>query len=195
MAENNLTKNNVMPKTVRNKISSYKSQLINPKAALKFANNIQDKIIVDIYKSYNSSLKENNAVDFDDLLNFPLEIFNNHPRILGKYQKLWKYILVDEYQDTNKAQFLLVKMLAEKHRNICVVGDDDQSIYAWRGADIRNILDFEKDFPECETFTLENNYRSTNQILQAAQSVVRNNLDRVDKDLLSVNGEGDLIGV
>lgn len=195
MAENNLTKNNVMPKTVRNNISSYKSQLINPKAALKFANNIQDKIIVDIYKSYNSSLKENNAVDFDDLLNFPLEIFNNHPRILGKYQKLWKYILVDEYQDTNKAQFLLVKMLAEKHRNICVVGDDDQSIYAWRGADIRNILDFEKDFPECETFTLENNYRSTNQILQAAQSVVRNNLDRVDKDLLSVNGEGDLIGV
>ena len=195
MAENNLTKNNVMPKTVRNKISSYKSQLINPKAALKFANNIQDKIIVDIYKSYNSSLKENNAVDFDDLLNFPLEIFNNHPRILGKYQKLWKYILVDEYQDTNKAQFLLVKMLAEKHRNICVVGDDDQSIYAWRGADIRNILDFEKDFPECETFTLENNYRSTNQILQAAQSVVRNNIDRVDKDLLSVNGEGDLIGV
>ena len=195
MAENNLTKNNVMPKTVRNKISSYKSQLINPKAALKFSNNIQDKMIVDIYKSYNSSLKENNAVDFDDLLNFPLEIFNNHPRILGKYQKLWKYILVDEYQDTNKAQFLLVKMLAEKHRNICVVGDDDQSIYAWRGADIRNILDFEKDFPECETFTLENNYRSTNQILQAAQSVVRNNLDRVDKDLLSVNGEGDLIGV
>ena len=195
MAENNLTKNNVMPKTVRNKISSYKSQLINPKAALKFANNIQDKIIVDIYKSYNSLMKENNAVDFDDLLNFPLEIFNNHPRILGKYQKLWKYILVDEYQDTNKAQFLLVKMLAEKHRNICVVGDDDQSIYAWRGADIRNILDFEKDFPECETFTLENNYRSTNQILQAAQSVVRNNLDRVDKDLLSVNGEGDLIGV
>ena len=195
MAENNLTKNNVMPKTVRNKISSYKSQLINPKAALKFANNIQDKIIVDIYKSYNSLLKENNAVDFDDLLNFPLEIFNNHPRTLGKYQKLWKYILVDEYQDTNKAQFLLVKMLAEKHRNICVVGDDDQSIYAWRGADIRNILDFEKDFPECETFTLENNYRSTNQILQAAQSVVRNNLDRVDKDLLSVNGEGDLIGV
>ena len=102
---------------------------------------------------------------------------------------------MDEYQDTNKAQFLLVKILAEKHRNICVVGDDDQSIYAWRGADIRNILDFEKDFPECQTFTLENNYRSTNQILQAAQSVVRNNLDRVDKDLLSVNGEGDLIGV
>ena len=195
MAEINISKNSVMPKTALNKISYYKSKLIDPKTAIKSAKTLQDKIIVDIYKSYNKSLKENNAVDFDDLLNFPLEIFNNHPRILGKYQKLWKYILVDEYQDTNKAQFLLVKMLAEKHRNICVVGDDDQSIYGWRGADIRNILDFEKDFPECETFTLENNYRSTNQILQAAQSVVRNNSDRVDKDLLSVNGEGDLIGV
>ena len=195
MAEINISKNSVMPKTALNKISYYKSKLIDPKTAIKSAKTLQDKIIVDIYKSYNKSLKENNAVDFDDLLNFPLEIFNNHPRILGKYQKLWKYILVDEYQDTNKAQFLLVKMLAEKHRNICVVGDDDQSIYGWRGADIRNILDFEKDFPECETFTLENNYRSTNQIIQAAQSVVRNNSDRVDKDLLSVNGEGDLIGV
>ena len=195
MAEINISKNSVMPKSALNKISYYKSKLIDPKTAIKSAKTLQDKIIVDIYKSYNKSLKENNAVDFDDLLNFPLEIFNNHPRILGKYQKLWKYILVDEYQDTNKAQFLLVKMLAEKHRNICVVGDDDQSIYGWRGADIRNILDFEKDFPECETFTLENNYRSTNQILQAAQSVVRNNSDRVDKDLLSVNGEGDLIGV
>ena len=195
MAELNISKNNVMPKTALNKISFYKSKLIDTKSAMKSAKTVQDKIIIDIYKSYNKSLKENNAVDFDDLLNFPLEIFNNHPRILSKYQKLWKYILVDEYQDTNKAQFLLIKMLAEKHRNICVVGDDDQSIYAWRGADIRNILDFEKDFPECETFTLENNYRSTNQILQAAQSVVRNNSDRVDKDLLSVNGEGDLIGV
>ena len=195
LAEENISKNILMPKTVRNKISYFKSQLINPNHAMKAVKTAQDKSIIDVYKSYNNSLKENNAVDFDDLLNFPLDIFNNHPRILNKYQKLWKYILVDEYQDTNKAQFLLVKMLAEKHRNICVVGDDDQSIYGWRGADIRNILDFEKDFPECETYTLENNYRSTNQILHAAQSVVRNNSDRVDKDLLSVNGEGDLIGV
>ena len=195
LAEENIPKNILMPKTVRNKISYFKSQLINPNHAMKSVKTAQDKSIIDVYKFYNKSLKENNAVDFDDLLNFPLDIFNNHPRILNKYQKLWKYILVDEYQDTNKAQFLLVKMLAEKHRNICVVGDDDQSIYGWRGADIRNILDFEKDFPECETYTLENNYRSTNQILHAAQSVVRNNLDRVDKDLLSVNGEGDLIGV
>lgn len=195
LAEENIPKNILMPKTVRNKISYFKSQLINPNHAMKAVKTAQDKSIIDVYKSYNNSLKENNAVDFDDLLNFPLDIFNNHPRILNKYQKLWKYILVDEYQDTNKAQFLLVKMLAEKHRNICVVGDDDQSIYGWRGADIRNILDFEKDFPECETYTLENNYRSTNQILHAAQSVVRNNSDRVDKDLLSVNGEGDLIGV
>ena len=195
LAEENIPKNILMPKTVRNKISYFKSQLINPNHSMKSVNTAQDKSIIDVYKSYNNSLKENNAVDFDDLLNLPLDIFNNHPRILNKYQKLWKYILVDEYQDTNKAQFLLVKMLAEQHRKICVVGDDDQSIYGWRGADIRNILDFEKDFPECETYTLENNYRSTNQILHAAQSVVRNNSDRVDKDLLSVNGEGDLIGV
>ncbi|RZP30487.1 DNA helicase [bacterium] len=195
MAEMDIPKNSVMPKTAINKISFYKSKLINPKSAIKSAKTLQDKTIVDLYKSYNKSLKENNALDFDDLLNFPLEIFNNHPRILNKYQKAWKYVLVDEYQDTNKAQFLFVKMLAEKHRNICVVGDDDQSIYGWRGADIRNILDFEKYFTECEIFTLENNYRSTNQILQAAQSVVRNNSDRVDKDLLSVKGEGDLIGV
>ena len=195
MAENNISKNSVMPKTVRNKISYFKSQLINPSAAIKSSNTVQEKTIIDIYKYYNISLKENNAVDFDDLLNFPIEIFEKHPRILSKYQKLWKYILVDEYQDTNKAQFLLVKMLADKHRNICVVGDDDQSIYGWRGADIRNILDFKKVFPECETFTLDNNYRSTNQIINAAQSVVRNNTDRVDKDLLSVNGEGNLIGV
>ena len=195
LAEENIPKNILMPKTVRNKISYFKSQLINPNHAMKSVKTAQDKSIIDVYKSYNNSLKENNAVDFDDLLNLPLDIFNNHPRILNKYQKLWKYILVDEYQDTNKAQFLLVKMLAEQHRKICVVGDDDQSIYGWRGADIRNILDFEKDFPECETYTLENNYRSTNQILHAAQSVVRNNSDRVDKDLLSVNGEGDLIGV
>ena len=195
MAENNISKNSVMPKTVRNKISYFKSQLINPSTAIKSSNTVQEKTIIDIYKYYNISLKENNAVDFDDLLNFPIEIFEKHPRILSKYQKLWKYILVDEYQDTNKAQFLLVKMLADKHRNICVVGDDDQSIYGWRGADIRNSLDFKKDFPECETFTLDNNYRSTNQILNAAQSVVRNNTDRVDKDLLSVNGEGNLIGV
>ena len=195
MAENNISKNSVMPKTVRNKISYFKSQLINPSTAIKSSNTDHEKTIIHIYKYYNISLKENNAVDIDDLLNFPIEIFEKHPRILSKYQKLWKYILVDEYQDTNKAQFLLVKMLADKHRNICVVGDDDQSIYGWRGADIRNILDFKKDFPECETFTLDNNYRSTNQILNAAQSVVRNNTDRVDKDLLSVNGEGNLIGV
>ena len=195
MAEINVSKSSVMPKTIRNKISFYKSQLIDPNVAIKSSQTIQDKIIIDIFKLYNNSLKINNAVDFDDLLNFPLELFNKYPRILKKYQKLWKYILVDEYQDTNKAQFLIVKMLAEKHRNICVVGDDDQSIYGWRGADIRNILDFEKHFPECETFSLENNYRSTNQILLAAQSVVRNNTERVDKDLLSVNGDGDLIGV
>ena len=195
MAENNLTKNNVMPKTVRNKISSYKSQLINPKAALKFANNIQDKIIVDIYKSYNSSLKENNAVDFDDLLNFPLEIFNNHPRILGKYQKLWKYILVDEYQDINFSQQLWLNYLYRLNKNICCVGDDDQSIYSWRGAEIKNILSFEKTFENPSIIRLEQNYRSTKRILNCASHLINNNKNRYGKNLWSDNNTGDKVEI
>ena len=162
---------------------------------MKTARKVQDRTIVDIYKIYQKALKENNALDFDDLLNYPLEIFKEHPRILGKYRKKWKYLLVDEYQDTNRAQFLLIKILAEKHKQICVVGDDDQSIYGWRGADIRNILDFGKAFPNCEAFTLENNYRSTQQILTAATAVVKNNKDRADKNLSAINGEGENLGL
>ena len=119
---------------------------------------------------------------FFEIVEF-IEIFEKHPRILSKYQKLWKYILVDEYQDTNKAQFLLVKMLADKHRNICVVGDDDQSIYGWRGADIRNIDEFDKDFSNAKTIVLDRNYRSTQKILDAANSVISINKNRKSKNL------------
>ena len=195
MAGMGIPKNSIMPKTARNRISYYKNKLIAHDGAMKTARTVQDRTIVDIYKVYQKSLKENNALDFDDLLNYPLEIFEDHPKILDKYQKKWKYILVDEYQDTNRAQFLLVKMLAEKHKQICVVGDDDQSIYGWRGADIRNILDFGKAFPNCEVFTLEDNYRSTQQILTAATSVVENNKDRADKNLSAINGEGENLGL
>ena len=195
MDDMGVQKNSIMPKTVRKKISYYKNKLIAHDGAMKTARTVQDRTIVDIYKVYQKALKENNALDFDDLLNYPLEIFKDHPRILGKYRKKWKYILVDEYQDTNRAQFLLVKILAEKHKKICVVGDDDQSIYGWRGADIRNILDFGKAFPNCEAFTLENNYRSTQQILTAATAVVKNNKDRADKNLSSINGEGENLGL
>ena len=195
MADMGVPKNSIMPKSARNRISYYKNKLIDHDGAMKTARTVQDRTIVDIYKMYQRSLKENNALDFDDLLNYPLEIFKDHPRILGKYRKKWKYILVDEYQDTNRAQFLLVKILAEKHKQICVVGDDDQSIYGWRGADIRNILDFGKAFPNCEAFTLENNYRSTQQILTAATAVVKNNKDRADKNLSAINGEGENLGL
>ena len=195
MADMGVPKNSIMPKTARNRISYYKNKLIAHDGAMKTARTVQDRTIVDIYKVYQKSLKENNALDFDDLLNYPLEIFEDHPKILGKYRKKWKYILVDEFQDTNRAQFLLVKILAEKHKQICVVGDDDQSIYGWRGADIRNILDFGKAFPNCEVFTLENNYRSTQQILTAATAVVENNKDRADKNLSAINGEGENLGL
>ena len=195
MADMGVPKNSIIPKTARNRISYYKNKLIAHDVAMKSARTIQDRTIVDIYKVYQKALKKNNALDFDDLLNYPLEIFENHPGILGKYRKKWKYILVDEYQDTNRAQFLLVKMLAEKHKQICVVGDDDQSIYGWRGADIRNILDFGKAFPNCEVFTLEENYRSTQQILTAATAVVENNEDRADKNLSAIQGEGENLGL
>ena len=195
MADMGVPKNSILPKTARNRISYYKNKLIAHDVAMKSARTIQDRTIVDIYKVYQKALKKNNALDFDDLLNYPLEIFENHPGILGKYRKKWKYILVDEYQDTNRAQFLLVKMLAEKHKQICVVGDDDQSIYGWRGADIRNILDFGKAFPNCEVFTLEENYRSTQQILTAATAVVENNEDRADKNLSAIHGEGENLGL
>ena len=195
MADMGVPKNSIMPKPARNRISYYKNKLIAHDVAMKSARTIQDRTIVDIYKVYQKALKKNNALDFDDLLNYPLEIFENHPRILGKYREKWKYILVDEYQDTNRAQFLLVKMLAEKHKQICVVGDDDQSIYGWRGADIRNILDFGKAFPNCKVFTLEENYRSTQQILTAATAVVENNEDRADKNLSAIHGEGENLGL
>ena len=195
MADMGVPKNSIMPKPARNRISYYKNKLIAHDVAMKSARTIQDRTIVDIYKAYQKDLKKNNALDFDDLLNYPLEIFENHPRILGKYREKWKYILVDEIQDTNRAQFLLVKMLAEKHKQICVVGDDDQSIYGWRGADIRNILDFGKAFPNCEVFTLEENYRSTQQILTAATAVVENNEDRADKNLSAIHGEGENLGL
>ena len=195
MADMGVPKNSIMPKPARNRISYYKNKLITHDMAMKAARTIQDRTIVNIYKVYQKALKENNSLDFDDLLNYPLEIFEDYPRILSKYRKKWKYILVDEYQDTNRAQFLLVKMLAEKHKQICVVGDDDQSIYGWRGADIWNIFDFGKAFPNCEVFTLENNYRSTQQILTAATSVVENNKDRADKNLSAINGEGENLGL
>ena len=191
----NITKNVTTPAQVRHQISYFKSKMITPKNQEKKARTTIEKTIAMIYNEYQKSLKLNDAADFDDLLLYPLEIFKSNPTILEKYQKRWKYILVDEYQDTNQSQFKFLTYLAKKHKNICVVGDDDQSIYGWRGADISNILGFEKHFKKCKVFTLEKNYRSTQQILDAATSVVSNNEKRAIKNLSANNSDGELIGL
>ena len=188
-------KNYITPKDLRFKISYFKNRLISPEEAKKKAAIIIDKHYAELYEKYQQALKDNNAVDFDDLLLLPLQIFEKYPKILESYQDKWKYILVDEYQDTNKPQFMLVKYLAKAHQQICVVGDDDQSIYGWRGADISNILDFEKTFKNSEIFKLETNYRSTTYILDSAYSVVKNNHNRASKELLADSGEGEKLGL
>ena len=188
-------KNYITPKDLRFKISYFKNRLISPDEAKKKATIIIDKHYAELYEKYQIALKENNALDFDDLLLLPLQIFEKFPKILEIYQEKWKYILVDEYQDTNKPQFMLVKNLAKSHQQICVVGDDDQSIYGWRGADISNILDFEKTFKNSEIFKLETNYRSTSYILDSAYSVVKNNHNRAAKELVANNGDGEKLGL
>jgi DNA helicase-2/ATP-dependent DNA helicase PcrA len=188
-------KNYITPKDMRFKISYFKNRLISPEEAKNKANIIIDKHYAELYEKYQIALKDNNAVDFDDLLLLPLQIFEKFPKVLASYQEKWKYILVDEYQDTNKPQFMLVKYLAKSHQQICVVGDDDQSIYGWRGADISNILDFEKTFKNSEIFKLETNYRSTSFILDSAYSVVKNNHNRASKELVANNGGGEKLGL
>ena len=195
LKEKNITKDQVTPNQARNQISYLKNKMIMPEAQSRKARTIIEKKIVEIYSSYQKALRENDALDFDDLLLLPIELFDQNPKILAKYQRKWKYILVDEYQDTNRPQFYLLTKLAQKNERICVVGDDDQSIYGWRGADVTNILDFEKFFPSCRIFTLEKNYRSTQQILDAATAVVTHNDQRAKKELIAENGEGELLGL
>ena len=188
-------KDQLSPNHVRNQISYLKNKMITPSAQLRKARTILEKKVVEVYSAYQKALKENDALDFDDLLLYPLELFDKHPKILAKYQKKWKYILVDEYQDTNRPQFFFLTRLSETNEQICVVGDDDQSIYGWRGADVTNILDFEKFFPICRIFTLEKNYSSTQQILDAATAVVTHNDRRAKKTLVAENGSGELLGL
>ncbi len=182
------------PNAIRGRISLAKNSMEESKLDNKSSSPV-DRAAALVYPLYTKALKENNALDFDDLLLFPLKVFNKKPAILKKYQEQFKYVLVDEYQDTNHAQFLFVKLLAEKHKKITVVGDDDQSIYGWRGADISNILGFEKAFPGCKTFRLEQNYRSTQTILSAASTVVRNNERRAEKELWTEGIAGANIGL
>lgn len=148
-----------------------------------------------VYETYQSRLLRNNALDFDDLIYKTVYLFRTRPDVLEAYQDRFRYIMVDEYQDTNTSQYELVKLLASGHGNLCVVGDDDQSIYGWRGANIRNILDFEKDFPDAKVIKLEQNYRSTKNILSAANCVIKNNKSRKDKTLWTENGSGSVIHI
>ena len=175
-------------------ISSAKDKLITPEEFLLNAGaDFREKKTGEIYKEYQKQLRKNNALDFDDLIVKTVELFQNNPQVLDYYQERFKYIMVDEYQDTNMAQFKLVSLLASKYRNLCVVGDDDQSIYRFRGADIQNILSFEHTFPGTKVIKLEQNYRSTQNILDAANGVIRHNFGRKDKTLWTANGEGDKI--
>lgn len=185
---------NTKPQVLHNRISYLKNHLIMPESFVPRKGNTTDRLVADIYPLYNHGLVKNQAVDFDDLLILPLKIFQQAPEVLAKYRQIFRYILVDEYQDTNRPQFLLVEGLAKEHRQICVVGDDDQSIYSWRGADIQNILRFQDVFPDCRIFKLEQNYRSTNNILKAASAMVSNNLKRAPKTLWSDKENGELLG-
>ena len=170
--------------TVLREISNAKNELLGPSEyALENAADFGKKKYIDTYREYQETLRKNNALDFDDLIRLTVEVFKACPEILENYQKRFKYIMVDEYQDTNTAQFVLVKMLAAKHRNLCVVGDDDQSIYKFRGANIMNILNFEKEYPDAKVFKLEQNYRSTQNILDVANAVISNNTGRKRKAL------------
>ena len=175
---------------LRSKISSAKNELITPE---KFKKHEFDEKVVTLYKRYCEKLKIGNSVDFDDLLILPIKLFELSDNILNHYQERYKYVLIDEYQDTNEAQYIFSKMLTKKYRNIFVVGDNDQAIYAFRGANYKNILNFEKDYPDCKTILLEENYRSTQTILNAANSVIKHNKLRKDKNLWSNNEIGNKI--
>ena len=178
------------PRGIRNKISSAKNELIDSKVFARFANSDYDKIVLEVFQKYEQKLKVNNSLDFDDLLLKPIELFKKNPDILEKYQNRFKYILVDEYQDTNEAQYIIIKMLSQKYKNICVVGDIDQSIYGFRGANYQNIMNFEADYPEAIVIKLEENYRSTGNILNVANDIIKNNKKRKEKILWTKNDEG-----
>ncbi len=189
--ELNLSEKQYEPAAMIGFIGSQKDNLVEPDTYInQNYGDFRERQKGEIYSLYQKKLKENNALDFDDLINKTIELFKRFPDILGFYQDKFKYILVDEYQDTNRAQYILINLLSKKYKNICVVGDDDQSIYGWRGADIRNILDFEKDYANATVIKLEQNYRSTKTILNAANQVIENNEGRKSKRLWTANDEG-----
>ena len=190
LKEMNLDPKVYNPRTIRNKISSAKNELMDSKQYSRFAHSDYEQIILEVFQKYEKKIKNNNSVDFDDLLLLPIRLFKEYPNILQDYQERFKYLLVDEYQDTNEAQYILIKMLSAKYKNVCVVGDLDQSIYGFRGANYRNILNFEKDYPNAKVILLEENYRSTANILNVANEIIKNNKQRKDKNLWTKNDDG-----
>ena len=193
MKEKTYISKDITPSYVRNKISSIKNDMLSDNEIDNYFSSGNDSIVKDIYYEYQAILKKNNSVDFDDLLLLPVKLFMEHKDVLESYQDKYKYILVDEYQDTNEVQYKMSKLLASKYKNIFVVGDPDQSIYMFRGANFRNILNFERDYKNAKVIPLEENYRSTNNILEAANSVIKNNKERKEKNLWSNKGEGKKI--
>ena len=191
----NLDEKTFVPKAVQAQISKVKNKMISPELMTKTTEGFFDEKVCEIYGLYQDSLRGNNALDFDDLLLKPLELFKEHPRRLKFYQEKYQYVLVDEYQDTNKPQFELIHALSSKHRDVCVVGDDDQSIYSWRGADVNNILNFSDAFGETSIIKLEQNYRSTKTILDCAWAVVSQNTSRAEKKLWTENAQGEKVKI
>ena len=180
-------------KSIKHKISSAKNELMDSKTYSIYAKSDIEKNIVKIYEKYEEKLIRNSSVDFDDLLMLPIKLFKKDKKALEHYQSKYKYIFIDEYQDTNEAQYKLSRMISAKYNNICVVGDESQSIYSWRGANFKNILNFEKDYENAKTILLEQNYRSTKRIIEAANSVIKNNKEKKDKHLWTDNNEGSKI--
>lgn len=195
MSEHGISTSDFSPKMIHSRISAAKNAMINPSLYRSRATDALESRIALVYDSYERRLRTSNAMDFDDLLVKTIELFERFPDVLKEYQEKFRYIMIDEYQDTNRAQYVVVEMLAASHHNICVVGDDAQSIYRFRGADIRNILDFERDYPEHKIFRLEQNYRSTKTILAAADDVIKNNRQRIDKTLWTENHDGEKVRV
>ncbi len=193
--ENNIDDDRVKPSMVLGMISRVKNNLGTAQDFASSASNYFERQVAELFDLYEKRMKANNAVDFDDMILYTVQLFRQHPEVLDEYQEWWRYINIDEYQDTNHAQYVLVKLLASKYRNLCVIGDSDQSIYSFRGADINNILDFEKDYSEAKIIKLEQNYRSTQNILDAADSIIEKNKRRKPKKMWTEAEAGELIEV
>ncbi len=195
MKEGDLVDRSFTPSAAGHRISYLKNQMVSVQDALREARGPWEQKAALVYSRYEKRLKETGAADFDDLLLLVVRLLTEVPEVLAYYRGLWRHVLVDEYQDTNRAQYRIIRWLTDEHRNICVVGDGDQAIYRWRGADINNILDFEKDFPGTKVVKLEQNYRSTQRILAVAATVIDNNLQRKEKTLWTKNAEGEAVAV